>query len=207
MTATAAPPWNVLLIGGSSGSGKTLASEFIARRFGIPWLQVDDFRLALQQATTAEQLPELHYFLGASAVWEQPPEQLVERLAAVGRIVSAALEEVVRHHVAARLPIVLEGDGLDPATVAGPQFVALEPRGAVRCVFLVERDEGQIRAGLEARGDRAGGVLNEAELAAQARVAWLHGEWLQREARAHGLPIVAARPYDRLASRLEKELT
>ena len=206
MTATAAPPWSVLLIGGSSGTGKTLASEFIARRFGIPWLQVDDFRLALQQATTAEQLPDLHYFLQAPAVRDAPAEELVDRLAAVGRIVSAALVDVVRHHVGANLPIVLEGDGLDPATVAGPGFKALEPLGIVRCVFLVEPDEGQIRAALEARPDRAA-VEHSEHVAVQARVAWLHGQWLQREARGRALPVVAARPYDRLAARLEKELT
>lgn len=40
--------WTVLLIGGPSGRGKTTAARRIGTRLGVPWLQVDDLRLALQ---------------------------------------------------------------------------------------------------------------------------------------------------------------
>ncbi len=40
----------VLLIGGSSGTGKTNLAKQLGQRFGISWLEVDDLRLALQRS-------------------------------------------------------------------------------------------------------------------------------------------------------------
>lgn len=41
-------PRRVLLLGGPSGSAKSVAAERIGRRQGVSWMQVDDLRLALQ---------------------------------------------------------------------------------------------------------------------------------------------------------------
>lgn len=56
--------WKVLLIGGSSGAGKTVISREIGLRFGISWLQVDDLRLALQwsHVTLLEHSDALYLF-------------------------------------------------------------------------------------------------------------------------------------------------
>jgi 2-phosphoglycerate kinase len=48
--------WKVLLIGGSSGVGKSSIARQLGRRFGTPWMQVDDLRLALQRSRVI--LPE-----------------------------------------------------------------------------------------------------------------------------------------------------
>ena len=48
--------WMVLLIGGSSGVGKTSVANQLGLRFGASWLQVDDVRLAFQRSRVA--LPE-----------------------------------------------------------------------------------------------------------------------------------------------------
>jgi 2-phosphoglycerate kinase len=210
MTARSAPPWTVLLIGGASGTGKTLAAEFVARRFGIPWLQVDDFRLAIQRATTPEQLPELHYFVNAATddpLWTREEDELVEALRRVAAAMSSALEIVIAHHLNLSQPVVLEGDGLDPALLAKSEFAgaSAEP-GRVRGVVLVEPDEAALRVAFEARGPR--GDPGEVEtFGKQARVAWRYGQWLQQQAKAVGVPLVASRPYERLPARLEKELS
>ena len=61
----AQPPWQVLLLGGASGTGKTTAAEVIGRRVGASWLQVDDLRLTLQFGglLAPEHHPDLCYFL------------------------------------------------------------------------------------------------------------------------------------------------
>ncbi len=41
--------WDVLLIGGTSGIGKTTIARQLGLQLGLPWLQVDDLRLALHQ--------------------------------------------------------------------------------------------------------------------------------------------------------------
>ncbi len=65
-------PWTVLLIGGASGNGKTTLAEDLGRHFGVPWLQVDDLRLALQYGglLTATTHPTLFAFLVDEAVWQ-----------------------------------------------------------------------------------------------------------------------------------------
>jgi 2-phosphoglycerate kinase len=205
MTAAQAPTWTVLLLGGGSGTGKTGAAELVAARFGVPWLQVDDFRLTLQRVTTPEDRAALHYFLGDEDVWTRPEDELVEGLKEMAREVSAALEIVVAHHASEGLPVVIEGDGLLPRMAAGTHFAGHEAGGAVRAIYLVEPSEDALVEAFLARGSR-GAPVSEPTLRTQARVAWRYGQWLQEEALTLGLPVVASRPYERLLARLEKEL-
>jgi len=51
--------WKVLLIGGSSGVGKTVAARELANYLSLSLLLLDDVRLALQQATSSETNPAL----------------------------------------------------------------------------------------------------------------------------------------------------
>ena len=55
--------WRIILIGGNSGAGKTYLAQKIAEEQRASVLMVDDIRIALQQATTKEQHPDLHVFL------------------------------------------------------------------------------------------------------------------------------------------------
>jgi 2-phosphoglycerate kinase len=205
MTTAEARPWTVLLIGGGSGTGKTRAAEFVARRYGVPWLQVDDFRLALQRATSPSEHPGLHYFVGNEPVWGRPENDLLDALKAIAREVSSALEGVIAHHVATGSAVVMEGDGLEPRMAAGTHFAGYDAAGAVRAIFLVEARQEAVAEAIRARGSR-GGSDDESTYDAQARVAWLYGQWVQSEALRLGLPVVAARPYERLEARLAREL-
>ena len=54
----AALGWRVLLLGGASGIGKSTVAMRLGQRLGLPWLQVDDFRLAFD-ANAAGPLPGL----------------------------------------------------------------------------------------------------------------------------------------------------
>src|SRR5579863_1269475 len=68
--------WKILLVGGSSGVGKTLIAREIGLRFGIPWLQVDDLRLAFQwsHVTLPEHSDALYLFQNADR-WQLSPEE------------------------------------------------------------------------------------------------------------------------------------
>ena len=54
--------WQVLLLGGPSGTGKTAVSYRLARHFGIGITEVDDFQVLLERMTTPEQQPALHFW-------------------------------------------------------------------------------------------------------------------------------------------------
>ena len=193
-------PWQVLLIGGASGTGKSTAAALVGRRFGIPWLQVDDLRLSLQYGglLTPEGCPDLFYFLQLDDVRAVLPETLRDQLIAIARLMTPAIRTVVGHHTATQQRIVLEGDGIAPAAAAA------ERSDAVRAVFLVETTEATLFRNMVARGR---GVTERSPATdergrAWVRLAWLYNRWLEQEAQKYGLPMLSPQPYDTLAARI-----
>jgi 2-phosphoglycerate kinase len=195
--------WKVLLIGGSSGVGKTTVAEQIGLHIGISWFQVDDLRLAFQRShvTFPEGTPALYFFTGTPNIWSRSPELLRDGLIAVGQVLSPALEVIIENHVDTFAPIVIEGDGILPSLFARPSVRTRAIDGSVRSVFLIEPDEEVLLANIMAR-DRGVTGYSEAEQSTQAQAAWLYGQWLAQEARRFCLPVVEARPRSTLVERI-----
>lgn len=55
-------PWDVLLVGGVSGVGKSRFVEPLARRLGVGITDVDDIQTVLKTVTAPEQQPLLHFW-------------------------------------------------------------------------------------------------------------------------------------------------
>ena len=198
------PPWDVLLLGGHSGTGKSTVAERLARRYGMAWLMADDLRLALQRSRAVLPTPEATAALRFHATpgwWRHRPERLRAALIADGEALSPALEVVIENHVDQRLPVVLEGDAILPALLARPPVRTCAAGGRVRAVFLVEPDETLLLANVLARG-REHTWMTEAELRAVVRGRWLYGQWLTDQARRAGVPVLEPRPRDTLAERI-----
>lgn len=193
--------WQVLLIGGSSGVGKTVLAGQIGRQLGLPWLQADDMRLALTYSSTAEQQPVLHALVAEAADPIVSAETVFQRLIETGRIVSHALEIVVASHVATAAPLLIEGDGILPAMAAQRRFADRDVRDEVRTAFVFEPDEAALFANALARG-RGFDTLSAPAQYKAARQSWLYGCWLRDEALRYGLPVITARPWESLAERL-----
>ena len=192
--------WLVLLIGGHSATGKTIAAERIGLSLGVSWMMVDDLRLAFQRARVA--LPsgtEALYFDKQPHFWRRPPEEQCDALIAVGEIMSAPLEAVVENHVDQSAPIVIEGDGILPSLLSRPPV--LERAAAIRAAFLVEPDESAVLANMLARGRHIAGMTQK-ELRNEARAKWMFGQWLAAEASRYNLPVVEPRPWETLTERL-----
>ncbi len=195
--------WTVLLIGGSSCTGKTTVAAALGKRFGIPWAQVDDFRLALQRATSPERFPDLHFFVQDPNRLARPPEELAAALRRVAEFVSSSLEVVIESRVATGKPLILEGDGLLPSLAslgAAATPASHESAGPVRAVFLRESDDIVLLNSAIERGRGPG--LSADMWASRARTAALFGDWLCDEAMRHNLPVLSARPRATLASRI-----
>ena len=192
--------WLVLLIGGHSATGKTIAAERIGLSLGVSWMMVDDLRLAFQRARVA--LPsgtEALYFDKQPHFWRRPPEEQCDALIAVGEVMSAPLEAVVENHVDQSAPIVIEGDGILPSLLSRPPV--LERAAAIRAAFLVEPDESAVLANMLARGRHIAGMTQK-ELRNEARAKWMFGQWLAAEASRYNLPVVEPRPWETLTERL-----
>lgn len=194
-------PFKVLLIGGPSGVGKSTAATSLARQLGIPWLQVDDLRLALQFSglVSREQHPELFYFLDRSD-WQVSPEAYQDKLIAVARVISGALRIVVESHLHHDAnSIIIEGDGIVPAFAA--KIASEYGEGQVRSVFIVENDEGVLLANMLKRG-RGFDTNAAAERQTETRGKALFSDWIQREAERYEILTLPSLPWETLPMRL-----
>jgi 2-phosphoglycerate kinase len=202
---TASPVWKVLLIGGGSATGKSTAATAIAQRMGIECLHLDDFRLMLEQMTTPDQQPVLHFLLqpqNVTMVDRLTAEDLRDNLIGVARVMSKAIEIVIANHVAIDCPVIIEGDGLVPSLATQRHFVNLiiQPQ-EVRFVLLYEADEAVIFQNMKER-KRGFDERPEALQRKQARAAWLYGEWLRQETSRESIPVVEPRPWKTLLERI-----
>ncbi len=188
--------WQVLLLGGASGTGKTSVSYRLARYFDVALTEVDDFQVVLETMTTPEQQPVLHYWRTHPEAPSLPAEQIVERQIAVGTVMTPALAAVIANHLETQTPIVLEGDFILPALAAQAAFGNIQQNNAVRGVFLYEPDEAQLLANFLQREPETGPQHK------RARVSWLYGQWLKHQAEQHHIAVVGARPWDTVFERI-----
>ncbi len=193
---SSARSWQVLLLGGASGTGKTCVSYHLARYFDVALTEVDDFQVVLETMTTPQQQPVLHYWRTHPEAMNLPAEQIVERQIAVGEVMAPALAAVIANHLETQTPVVLEGDFILPALAGLPAFAGREQNNAVRGVFLYEEDEAQLLANFLQR-EPASGPQHK-----RARVSWLYGQWLKQQAKQHHLAVVPARPWDTVFERI-----
>ncbi len=179
--------WFVLLIGGPSGIGKTTVAAQVARRLDVPWLMVDDLRLALMRSGLP--IPD-----NPRAEAFDPKDGLL----AIGETVSPAIEVVIENHVDQRIPVVIEGDGILPSLFERESVRTRATGGGIRAVYLAEPDPDALYANLVARGADTW----RDDLRWYARRSAAFGEWLSAEATRRGFPTVPARPRESLADRI-----
>lgn len=186
--------WDVLLIGGASGVGKTSVSYRLARHFGVGITAIDDFQVILERMTDPGTYPELHLWRrDPQAFLSMSPEEQLAFTIRYGAVMGEALEYVIANHLEDEPPIVLEGDFLLPEVAVRDSYAGQPAGGRVRAIFIVERDEAQIARNYLAReGEDQPG---------RARISWRYSEWLRQEAERLGVPVIEARPWDTVFER------
>jgi len=192
-----------LLIGGPSGVGKSMVARQIGLRFGLPWLEVDDLRLAFQhsQVTLPQRTEDLYFFTDTPDIWQLTPERLCNALIATGEVMLPAIEVVVANHCDNAGAAIVEGDGILPTLFARPLMQQYMLNEQVKAVFLVEPNEEMLFANMVARG-RGIAERAESQLRTEARAKWLYGQWLIEEAHRYNLPVVTPRPWETLVERI-----
>jgi ribosomal protein S18 acetylase RimI-like enzyme len=188
--------WDILLIGGASGVGKSSVSYRAARHFGVGIVEVDDFQVVLELLTTPETQPAFHFWRTHPDPGSLTPEAIHKQGLAYGQAMLPALEAVIANHLETDRPTVIEGDFILPVLAALPKFGEQVNNGRVRGVFIDEPDEAQIAANFLTREPESGTQEK------RARVSWLYNQWLKQEADRLGLISLPARPWDTLFQRL-----
>ncbi len=209
MPDQSSPSWKVLLIGGSSGVGKTGLARMLARHLQLSVLLVDDIRLALRQITSPTEHPGLHVFASDEAAAQLSPEAFRDGLITAGKAIAPAIRMIAAHHiwVPGVGPLIIEGDGILLHIAAQHTFRDLKhfwpliTTDEIRAVFIYEEDEQVLFQNFVARG-RGFEDLQPAEQQRTVRASWLYGHWLREQAHTVGQPVVPARPYETLLERV-----
>jgi 2-phosphoglycerate kinase len=135
--------WEVFLLGGASGVGKTSLSYRPARQFDVALTEVDDFQIVLECLTTPEQQPVLHFWRTHPAPHTFLAVTIVTHTIALGTVLLPALAAVIVNHAETHTPVVLEGDFILPAVVTHPVIAPLYQAGLVRAAVVHESEEAQ----------------------------------------------------------------
>jgi 2-phosphoglycerate kinase len=182
--------WDVLLIGGASGTGKTSVSYRLARLYEVGIAEVDDLWMMVEALTTPEQQPILHRWRTDPTAFDWPAQRIVEHTIAVARTLAPGLRAVIDNHLEFGPPLVLEGDYVTP------ELIHAGEGDRVRAVFLHEPIVERIEANFLEREPEQGPQTKRAE------VSWMYGAWLAQEARRRGIPVVEPRPWFTLVERV-----
>lgn len=180
--------WDVLLIGGASGTGKTSVSRALARLYGIDLVRVDDFQIMLETLTTAQSLPAIHYWTTHPEWMEEGAQATANHLIDIGRAVSPGLNAVIQDHLAEAIPMILEGDFILPELCASWR----DPR--VQSVLIHEPERNQILQNFHVRE----GKLQPY----RADVSQYYDNWLVKSCVELGIPVVEARPWGTVVERV-----
>ncbi|MFF9511175.1 hypothetical protein ACF1BU_31895 [Streptomyces sp. NPDC014724] len=197
MTGTS---WDILLIGGASGIGKSrLAAQLADEAEGFV-VEFDDVVSAVEAMTTAQHHPALHHFADIPDTGRLTVEQVLNLQIATALALEPAVLGVVRNRLTVGVAALVEGDYLTPAAAVEAIREGRAAGRRVRAVFLHEEDPDRITANYAAREPECG------EQAHRARVSAAYSRWLADQASLHALPVVACRPWDTLAARIGSAL-
>jgi 2-phosphoglycerate kinase len=182
--------WQVLLIGGPSGVGKTTLAHALGRRLGVNVTQLDDVQVALEAVVSPEQQPLLHFW---RTNWPEfaayNDAEHVQHFLAVSRTVfEPAIEAIISDRLDdAAMPAIIEGDFILPELMTRTAFGDRRAAGRVRGLIVDESDEGAIAANFTAR--------HGGDVALPAHANWLKSQWLRAESARLGVPVAASRPW------------
>lgn len=179
--------WDILLIGGASGSGKTSISLPLARLYEIDLVRVDDFQVLLKALTTPESNPSIHFEKTRPNWRNEGVEGSLKLLKEIGQMMIPGLTAVINDHLEENIPMVLEGDFILPELAAAFQ----NPR--IKSVFIHEPSKEQILQNYLAR--------EGSHQQFRAEGSYSYGRWLVDNCTKFNIPIVESRPWDTLMKR------
>ncbi len=181
--------WTVLLMGGSSGIGKTRLTKELARVYNAKIIEADDVCCAVKAMTTADSYPAIHYWMGDIDWRSVGVNGNVEWLCNVSKELSHGLKAVVNSHLEDGVPVIIEGDFISV------DFVASIDNPKVKAIYIRESDEQQIvRNYLK----REGGEPQEFRASISAE----YGRKLADDCSKYNIGIVEARPWNTLIERV-----
>lgn len=182
-----ADDFEVVLIGGPPGAGKTTLGRNLAARLGFASLTVDDLVMVGRLFTDDVSHPAFHKMrrVGATAYFtETPGEQLVADSLELEEAMWPVVERVIASHLATKGPIVMDWWLLSPLKVAALANSKVRSLWLnIDSVALTERERSNVNFFGQPSG--SGQILSNF----MYRSLW-RNDLVASEATALGLPIV-----------------
>lgn len=183
--------WTVLFIGGASGTGKSSLAYEIARFYGISVLEVDDIHLSVKAVTAKEDFPAIHYWDNGIDWNDIGADGNVNWLIDVSKEMVPVLKELANRHIEDKLPVIIEGDFIDP------EFTASFGNPEAKSFFVKESDKNQI---VQNYLSREGGDLQHY----RAEISIAYGKWLSDMCNQSGIGLIEAKPWNTVLNRAIK---
>jgi len=180
--------WDILIIGGASGSGKTSISRPLSRIYGVDLVRVDDFQTFLEATITPEMIPTLHYWKIEPNWRDMSVEWVVERLKSVSRAWIPGLTAVINDRLEENIPMILEGDFIHPELISSFS----NPR--IKTIFVHEPSREQILQNYHIREGK--------HQPHRADISHAYGNWLAEDCARRGIAVIEPRPWDSVVDRV-----
>ena len=190
--------WKVILIGGSSATGKSYLAKQLSSYYKIPLTEVDDIRITLQQVLDRKSHSDLFFFLdNQDFINKFDTDELVLKLLKVGSEIWPALKVLIEKHIACNEPIIFEGDGIIPDLIAKENFKSVLP------TFIHDTKENILERDIK----RSRGKNYNVNLATkQSDFSFAFGEEIEKQAQEASFTIIEASPIDTLFERTLKTI-
>jgi 2-phosphoglycerate kinase len=185
----------LILVGGSAGTGKTTLARALAAELDAGWLQLDTVWLAMRAAVGSSATSGLLDVPAAIGDPARSDEDAFAAFVTAGQVICRVLPEILAFELEARPRLVADGAWLLPSFVASLTL----PDTDIRSVFLHHTDEAAVAAALAPR--LGGRPPTERHHRANRRI-WQCGERICEQALAHHLPVVDSLPFDDLTDRV-----
>lgn len=182
----------VLLIGGSSGTGKSHLARRLSEHYKTPLTEVDDIRIALQQIVDKEKYPALFTFIDNPNFYDKYTEhQFTDKLLDIAKIVWKSLDVLISKHIACNEPIIFEGDSIIP------DLLAQRDTHDIKAIFIYDNiqkiKERQVKRNRDSKGEEKDNL--------NALFSDTYGKEIKRHAEAHGFVAISASPIETLFER------
>lgn len=186
--------FDILLIGGASGVGKSCVSYQLSKIYEMNVVQVDDFQSIVEHYTKEDDYPVFHYWKNHfEEAINQPLEKKLEIMINYANELSKVLELVINNHIEENRPMILEGDFISPELCKKlMQDSVIKDR--VKCIYIIEDDETQI---LQNYFNREGSIQND-----RAELSWRYNNWIKEQIEETEIITIPSKPWESSIKRI-----
>jgi 2-phosphoglycerate kinase len=187
--------WDILLLGGASGVGKTCVSLELSKRTNVGIIEVDDFQTVLEAMTNENDYPVVHYWnKHFEDAIKQSDNKKMEIMVEYARIMSSVLELIIENHLENNRPAIIEGDFIAPQLGKLEKYGKVLSNKRVQSVYLLENDFEQINENYKIR---EGHYQND-----RAKISLMYNNWIKNECIKNNVIYINVRPWETITDRI-----